>query len=375
MENKNRSLITLGILTIILISLIVFEFVHLNGNVTKEEKVIKVGAVLPLTGKSADWGIKTQNGINFALKEVNSDKVKIDVIYEDSGADPAKAITSTKKLIEIDHVDVLMCQLSDVCSAIAPTAQENKVVLLGFTNAPGFGEFGNYIFNLRGESQVGGKVLGEYASRRYRNAAVFYLNNPTMIGMFEGFNNSFTRNGGKISKVYIHNLEAEDFKTELIKTKNENIDVLVFLSRYQTEIILAKQARELGLNQPIIAGLGTDTKAFIDKLGSISEGIIYPAAKVNDNANNKILKEALQNYKIKYGENMPIWTAEGYDSIRFLGYAYSKGAYTPNGIRLLLAETKGFEGLSGNIEMTASRVVNKSYSLFVVRNRSFVLLG
>ncbi len=78
-----------AVISIIVVSLMVFSF----GCAKKEEKEIKIGAVLPLTGSAAVWGENSKMGLEIALDEVNAaggvKGKKINLIFEDSQSDSA----------------------------------------------------------------------------------------------------------------------------------------------------------------------------------------------------------------------------------------------------------------------------------------------
>lgn len=60
----------LAVTSIILTSLVVLSF----GYAKKEEKEIKIGAILPLTGDAAQWGIPPHKGAELAVQEINQSK-------------------------------------------------------------------------------------------------------------------------------------------------------------------------------------------------------------------------------------------------------------------------------------------------------------
>jgi branched-chain amino acid transport system substrate-binding protein len=367
MTNLDKRKLTLAISIFVLIVLVGGLFyLGMDGNSVKENK-IKIGVVAPLSGKSSDWGQRTQRGINLALSEFKNSK--LEVIYEDSASETEKAVTAANKLIEVDQVDVLFCQLSGDCSAIAPIAQRKGIVLIGFTSTPGFTKTGDYIFSIRGDSIYLGQDIGSFVNERYSKAAVFNLNNPTMTGAYQGFQKTFKK---EIVFSSSHDDKTIDFKTELTKAKEKNPDVLVFISRYQSVSLLVKQARELGMNQQIISVQGIDTRSFLESTGNLSEGILYGTAMVYEDTKNPELQKALVKYKELYQESMPLYSAEGYDATRLLNSVVNKGASNSEEIRDQFFKVKAFPGLSGSITFDETGLVLKEYHMFIIREGKFV---
>src|SRR5215831_14806469 len=103
--------------------------------VQAQQKVVKVGVTLPLTGADADDASKIQHGFQIAIDEANAKGgvagYKIEIVAYDSGTatagqyDPAQAATNTKKLISDPQVVAnLGPQMSGEGKAMAPILSE-----------------------------------------------------------------------------------------------------------------------------------------------------------------------------------------------------------------------------------------------------------
>ncbi|MFA5000990.1 MAG: ABC transporter substrate-binding protein [Candidatus Paceibacterota bacterium] len=362
----------LAIVIIVILIILGVWYYGSKSTVPAETGTIKIGAILPLTGKNADWGEKVKRGIDQAQLEVGTSSLNI--LYEDMGDSLDKAVMAANKFVSIDKVQVLFCETSDSCSAISPIAQANKTVLIGFTSTPGFTEGGDFIFSVRGESPAAGKKIAEFAIKHYQTAVVFYLNNATQKGSYEAFAKTFPALGGQILLAEGHTDKDADFRTLLTRAKSLNPQVLVFMSRVTNAVNLVKQTRELGLNQPILAGLGIDTAGFIKGLGSSAEGITYPAATVQPDPTDGARLATLENYKTKYNETMPVWTAESYDITKLLDSLARLGKTDSATIRESLAATKNFPGLASNSNFDEKRTIVKEYYLFTIKNGQFAPL-
>src|SRR5215475_10553363 len=69
---------------------------------------IKIGAFGPITGPAAYIGLGGRDGAGLAINEINAaggiNGRKIEMIFEDDGHSPAKALAAVKKLIDQDEV-------------------------------------------------------------------------------------------------------------------------------------------------------------------------------------------------------------------------------------------------------------------------------
>ena len=85
------------------VALFLFALILLMGcNQTKND-TIKIGAILPLTGDAAAWGIPPRNGALLAVEQINADGgingKKLELMVEDGVWDPKMVVIDIKKLI------------------------------------------------------------------------------------------------------------------------------------------------------------------------------------------------------------------------------------------------------------------------------------
>jgi branched-chain amino acid transport system substrate-binding protein len=106
------------------------------------EKVLKIGAIFPLSGKAAVWGQAAQKAITIVEKEINGrgglsvggDKYKLEIIWEDDKFNAASGRMAAEKLINRDGVKFLLAgQSSAVILALQPITEPKKI--LTFVNS------------------------------------------------------------------------------------------------------------------------------------------------------------------------------------------------------------------------------------------------
>jgi branched-chain amino acid transport system substrate-binding protein len=96
---------------------------------------VRIGVNTILTGQYADRGQSEQYGVELALQRLNEAggalRRPVEAFYGDNAADPATGIAATKRLIEEEHVPVLLGALwTPVTHAIMPIVAEAKVPLV-----------------------------------------------------------------------------------------------------------------------------------------------------------------------------------------------------------------------------------------------------
>src|SRR5262249_46939757 len=98
-----------------------------------QDKIIKIGALLPMSGPGSYFGAQDRQGIELALDEIKSGVAgyKFDVKYEDSACAPLPATQAAKRLLDQYKPDVVIGEeCSDATLAIMPLMEQSKVPLL-----------------------------------------------------------------------------------------------------------------------------------------------------------------------------------------------------------------------------------------------------
>jgi branched-chain amino acid transport system substrate-binding protein len=101
---------------------------------------VKIGITTVLSGPTADRGQSEQWGAQLALNHINATGGvlgrPVEAFYSDNARTPATGVTGTKRLIEQEHVPVLIGALSTpVTHAIMPVIAQAKVPLVIATSA------------------------------------------------------------------------------------------------------------------------------------------------------------------------------------------------------------------------------------------------
>src|SRR5690348_15582009 len=92
-----------------------------------QDKVIKIGALLPISGPGSYFGVQDKQGIELAIEQLNKAGVngyKFEVKYEDSACSPLPATQAAKRLLEQFKPDVVLGEeCSDATLAIMPVVE------------------------------------------------------------------------------------------------------------------------------------------------------------------------------------------------------------------------------------------------------------
>lgn len=118
----------------------VFAFLMVPVAQAAEEKVIRVGAMYPMTGRAGLYGKDSVAAAEMAVDEINAKGVaggyKIEVTFTDSKAKPAYAVRVANRYITEDKVHFLFGVVSSgVGLAVTEVSKQNKVIFIGTDHA------------------------------------------------------------------------------------------------------------------------------------------------------------------------------------------------------------------------------------------------
>src|SRR6516165_2290170 len=97
------------------------------------DNVIKIGALLPISGPGSYFGVQDKQGVELALDQLESgvNGYKFDVHYEDSACSPLPATQAAKRLLDQYQPDVVIGEeCSDATLAVMPLMDQAKIPLL-----------------------------------------------------------------------------------------------------------------------------------------------------------------------------------------------------------------------------------------------------
>ncbi|MGA9209521.1 MAG: ABC transporter substrate-binding protein, partial [Terriglobales bacterium] len=100
-----------------------------------ESNTFKIGVITSLTGSNAAFGQAHKNGYTIALEEINArggllgKKVELD--YYDDQSRPDQAVQGVSKLVDQDHVPIVLgAYSSESTRAIVPVVTQKQVPLI-----------------------------------------------------------------------------------------------------------------------------------------------------------------------------------------------------------------------------------------------------
>ena len=368
--------IWIGLITIFGVALFLLFIVT---QLKKESQEIKIGAILPLTGDAAIYGVEMKKGISIAAEELKEvDKLRIKVIYEDDQGIPRNAVSAAQKLITHDQVQVIISSLSSITLALAPIAQKNRIVLISpSASAPTITNAGEFVFRVWPSDIFEGGVMAEFAfdTLKMRKIAILYVNNDYGKGLEQVFTKRFEELGGDIIISEGYEFGAADFRTQITKIKARKPEAIYIVGYWKEIVQYLKQAKELDFRIQILSAICFKEPEILKLAGDEAEGAIFTGPFYDPQSEEKIVRDFVTKYKAKYNEEPGIWAAHSYDAMKIIGLAIKSGGTTATEIQKSMSKIKNYIGVTGEMSFDENGDVIKTIKIYTVKNKQFVPWG
>ena len=345
---------------------------------------IPVGVYGALTGDQASFGTSTVNGVKLAADEINAAGGllgrKIRLVVEDDQGRAENAASVMEKLITGDNIIVAIGENSSNQSlAAAPIAQANGVPMISPSSTnPAVTERGDYIFRVCFTDPYQGKALASFVRKQLQLTTAAILvdrKNDYSVGLANVFRKEFEAAGGKIVAEQSYSGGDAEFRPQLTTIRAAKPQAL-FIPGFYTEVgQIAIQARDLGLNVPLVGGDGWDSPAVIQIGGKSIEGSYFSDHYfVGDT--RPVVQTFVNEYRKRHGRNPEATAALGYDALKIFAEAVRRAnGLDRKAIRDQIAVTKDYQGVSGTITMGPDRNPIKPVAMIKIENGQMNFAG
>ena len=328
-----------------------------------QDKVIKIGALLPMSGPGSYFGAQDKQGIELALEQLNKTGVngyKFEVQYEDSACSPLPATQAAKRMIEQYKPDVAIGEeCSDATLAIMPIMEQAKVPFLNAgSSSIKVTEPGNpWTFRIMPNEVMQGVDIATNAYNKLnaRTAVLLYENTNAGIGNAKVFSDTFTKLGGKILADIGFGRDVNDFTS--IATRIAGVGQVDVIPTYTlegqglkiTQALAQAGVTKGGGGQAIQLGTIWLPFGFEQKAGKASLGYVR-IVQFDPTDKREMVRGFIDAFKAKYNQDPTHLHAHAYDQIILIADVVRRGAKDAQSIRDGLAATKNFSGVTGSVE-------------------------
>jgi len=351
--------IIIGIAVIILIVVGVSYFGK-NSSQPSSKEPIKIGVILPLTGDASFIGEAAKNSAILAKESFGKTKNTYELVFEDDQADSKKTVSAFRKLVDIDKIRAVGTGFAGPGSAVAPLAEKEKIIHFSIASDLNIAKDKPFVFNhwIKPENEAG-VYIKEAKRQGLKKIAMIATNQQGIIAIRDALLKEDPTIF--ILKDELFNPQEKDFRTAVIKAKNEGADAFIMMLLPGQLTSLVKQIKDLNINVPL-----TSVESFEYDLEAVPmlEGQWYVTSADPS-------EEFTASYKEKYNGLPQPGSAYGYDVIRILITAFEKEK-TNEGVAKFISEIKDFIGVTGVLSVDSDGNINSKAVIKKIINGKFV---
>jgi branched-chain amino acid transport system substrate-binding protein len=290
-------------------------------------------------------------------------KLELAVLDDQGKADEAG--NTVTRLIDVNHASALIGEVASTLSLVGGRIAQRRgipMVSPSSTN-PSVTQVGDYVFRVCFLDPFQGFVMAKFAREKLKLSKVAVLKdvrNDYSLGLSDAFVKAFKEMGGTIIAEESYSQGDTEFSAQLTKLKGTAPEG-IYVPGYYTEVgTIARQARRLGINVPLMGGDGWESPELRKIGGADVVGSFYSNHFAHDNPTPSA-KKFIEAYHAKYNEPSGALSALGYDAVMVIVEAIKRaGKADPKSIRDALAQTKDYEAVTGKLTLDANRNPVKS---------------
>jgi len=341
---------------------------------------IKIGSILSVTGPAAYLGEPELKTLQMQVERINGAGGvlgrKIELVHYDDGGEAGKANAFTKRLIESDKVDIILgASTTGATMAMAPLVEKAGVPLISLAGGVVIVEpVKKWLFKTPHSDRMA--VEKVFADMKARG-----LTKVGLLSETSGFGQSGRKEAQGVAAKYGIELVADetygakdsDVTAQLTKMKSvPGVQALFVFGLGQGPAVVTKNIAQLGIKLPHYESHGVASDEFIKLAGQAAEGVRLPSPALlianslpaND-TQKAVVSGYYKAYKDKYKEEPSTFGGYAYDALNLAVDAIKRAGSTDGEkVRTALDQTKGFVGVTGVFNMSASDHMGLDLSAF-----------
>ncbi|UIF28669.1 ABC transporter substrate-binding protein [Levilactobacillus brevis] len=375
-----KTFFKLGGLVAIILTLAGCSTAKSNGSAQGNNpgKTIKIGVNMELSGSAAGYGQQQKQGIQLAVNKINraggikvgQTKKKIQLVVRDNKTSNTTAASVAAQLVNNDKVvAVVGPAATNAGTASIPNMTKAEVPSVSpSATDPGYtlqknGTVQKYIFRACFQNNYQGSSAATFMTKTLKAKRVAILTDNSSdygTGLTKSFKQTYT---GKIASSQTFQEGDKDFNAILTALKHKRIDAIYAPGYYSELGLIIKQARQAGINVPIVGSDGMADAKLTKIAGAVNTTNIYYTTPFSTKAGETNTRAAsfLKAYQAKYHTTAPTFSALAYDSVYMIKSAI-ESEQSANSVKITtgLAKLKNFKGVTGTITMNQHHNPEKS---------------
>jgi len=352
---------------------------------------IKIGALFAVTGPASFLGEPERNSAQMVVDEINkAGGVKgrqLELVVYDTGGDATKAVQLANKLIKNDRVVAIIGpSTTGDTMAVIPVVEKARIPLISCSAGIKITEpVKKYVFKTaQNDTLAVARIFEQLKKEKKTKVALLTVSDSFGSSGREQLKSQASRFGIEIVADDTYSPKDTDMTAQLTKIRASRAQAVICWGTNPGPAVVARNAKQLGLNLPLYMSHGVSSKKFIDLAGDAAEGIRLPSGKVlvadllpKSDKQKASLLAFVKDYQRHYKAEGDHFGGHAWDAVMLLKGAIERGGDTPEGIRTQLEATRGFAGIGGVFSYSAhdhAGLTKDAFVLVEVKKKDWALV-
>ena len=354
---------------------------------------IRIGTVLSVTGPAAFLGDPELKTLQQYVEDINKAGGVVgrplELVHYDDASDANKANGFTKRLLDDDHVDLIVGgTTTGATMSMVPLVEKAGVPFISLAGAVVVIEpVKKWVFKTPHTDRMAAeKVFEDMKKRGFTKIA--------LLSETSGFGQSGRKETEAVASRYGITLVANetygakdtDMSPQLTKIKGTaGVQAVFVFGLGQGPAIVTKNYRQLGITLPLYHAHGVASEEFIKLAGPAAEGVRLPAAallvanKLSDKDPQKAVALGyVRAFEGRWKTDVSTFGGHAFDGLMLAVDAIKRAGGTDKAkVRDAIEATKGFVGTGGVVNMSATDHLGldlTAFRMLEIRNGDWTLV-
>jgi len=321
----------------------VIAFVAAASTEASAQSEIKVGVILPITGREGKPGTYQREGIQLAMKQINdagglqvgNKQLPVKEVFYDDGSDSAKSAQLVERAITSDNVTAVLGGYSTAlgeAESVMPDRYQTPWITPGAAASSIFAHGYQWAFGTLTPINILGSTTAEFLGwlvdqgklKKGLKVALVVENTDHGVDYVSGIEQWIKQHPGYFTVVFNEKFElgGTDFSGLLQKVKQSHADIFLSDAHLQDYITMQRQYIQSGMRHQMISYGARGPEA--DARKALGDGVNYIFAGIwwSDRLPYPQVKKFADEYKAFTGHAVDSWyAATAYEAMRALAAA------------------------------------------------------
>jgi branched-chain amino acid transport system substrate-binding protein len=339
-----------------------------TGSFATAAEPIKIGAALSVTGPAAFLGEPELKTLRMYVDKTNAEGGllgrQIELVSYDDGSDAARANSFAKRLIEDDHVDVLIGgTTTGATMGMYPLVEKAEIPFISLGGGVGIVEpVKKWMFKVAHNDRMA-------AERVFVDAKKRGLTKIALLSETSGFGQSGRKEtlaaapkaGVEIVADETYGPTDTDVTAQLAKIRAiDGVQAILVFGLGEGPAVVMKNIAQLGIKLPVYQSHGVASQEFIRLAGAAAEGVRLPAAAIlvpdqlpDSDPQKAIEEDYVTLYTAKGNGDISTFGGHARDAFFIWKAAVERaGSVDKAKVRDEIEKTAGFAGTGGLVTMS-----------------------